>query len=79
MNTLTLKVPELLNTRLNTYARKKGMSKSEIVRIALSEYFSKDDTQFEGSFLDLSRDLVGSVEAREDLSTNKDYFEGYGA
>ena len=79
MNTLTLKVPELLNTRLNTYARKKGMSKSEIVRIALSEYFSKDDTQFEGSFLDLSWDLVGSVEAREDLSTNKDYFEGYGA
>ena len=79
MNTLTLKVPELLNTRLNTYARKKGMSKSEIVRIALSEYFSKDDTQFEGSFLDLSRDLVGTAEASEDLSTNKDYFEGYGA
>ena len=79
MNTLTLKVPELLNARLDTYAKKKGMTKSEIVRIALSEYFSKDDTQFEGSFLDMSKDLAGSVEAPEDLSENKQYFEGYGA
>lgn len=79
MNTLTLKVPELLNARLSTYAREKGMNKSEIVRIALSEYFLKDDSKAEGSFLDLSRDLVGSVDACEDLSTNKNYFEGYGA
>ncbi len=79
MNTLTLKVPEVLNAQLNTYAKSKGMSKSEIVRIALLEYFSKDDTRFEGSFLDLSKDLAGSVEAPDDLSENKTYFEGYGA
>ena len=79
MNTLTLKMPELLNARLDTYAKQKGMTKSEIVRIALSEYFSKDDTQFEGSFFDLSKDLAGSIQAPEDLSENKQYFEGYGA
>ena len=79
MDTLTLKVPDLLNTQLNSYAKKKGLSKSEIVRIALLEYFSKDDTRFEGSFLDLSEDLAGSIEAPSDLSSNKDFLEGYGA
>jgi len=79
MDTLTLKVPELLNTQLNSYAKKKGLSKSEIVRIALLEYFSRDDTRFEGSFLDLSEDLAGSIEAPADLSANKDYLQGYGA
>ena len=79
MDTLTLKVPDLLNTQLNSYAKKKGLSKSEIVRIALLEYFSKDDTRFEGSFLDLSEDLAGSIEAPSNLSSNKDFLEGYGA
>jgi hypothetical protein len=79
MNTLTLKVPDVLNTQLNSYARQKGLSKSEIVRIALSEYFSKDNITFEGSILDLSEDLAGSIEAPSDISVNKDYLEGYGA
>ena len=79
MSTLTLKVPDLLNTQLNSYAKQKGLSKSEIVRIALLEYFSRDDTKFEGSILDLSEDLAGSIEAPSDTSINKDYLEGYGA
>jgi antitoxin component of RelBE/YafQ-DinJ toxin-antitoxin module len=78
MNTLTLKVPDVLNTQLNSYARQKGLSKSEIVRMALSEYFSKDNITFEGSILDLSEDLAGSIEAPSDISINKDYLEGYG-
>ena len=78
MNTLTLKIPELLNTQLDSYAKKKGLSKSEIVRIALFEYFSRDDTEIKGSFLDLSKDLAGSIEAPSDISANKNYLEGYG-
>ena len=72
-------MPELLNTQLNSYAMKKGLSKSEIVRIALLEYFSKDDTRFKGSFLDLCEDLAGSIEAPYDISTNKKYLDGYGS
>ncbi len=79
MSTLTLKVPDVLNTQLNNYARQKGLSKSEIVRIALSEYFSRDKITFERSILDLSEDLAGSIEAPSDISINKDYLEGYGA
>ncbi len=77
MSTLTLKVPDVLNTQLNSYAKQKGLSKSEIVRIALSEYFSRDNISFEGSILDLSEDLAGSIEAPSDISINKDYLEGY--
>lgn len=78
MKTLTLKLPEILEARLNTFARKKGLSRSEIVRRALMEYFSHDDESNSGSFLDLSRDLAGSIESPSDLCTNKTHLEAYG-
>ncbi|MBN1471549.1 MAG: hypothetical protein JW925_07200 [Syntrophaceae bacterium] len=78
MNTLTLKVPEILNTQLNLYAEKKGLNKSEIVRLALIEYFSKEDSNSMNSFLNLSEDFAGSVSGPSDLSTNKSYLEDYG-
>ncbi len=78
MKTLTLKLPEILATRLNILAREKGVSKSEIVRRALMEYFAHDDGHKTGSFLDLSKDLAGSIEGPSDLSTNKAYLERYG-
>jgi len=78
MDTLTLKVPEILKTRLNSYASKKGISKSEIVRSALLEYFSKENKKHKGSFIDFSEDLVGKIEGPLDISTNKRYFDGYG-
>jgi predicted transcriptional regulator len=78
MNTLTLKVPEGIKEKLTTYSKKKGISRSEIVRNALLDYFDKDDLGREGSFLDLAKDLAGSVNGRPDLSSNKEYFRGYG-
>lgn len=78
MNTLTLKVPDILNTQLKSYAKKKGLNKSEIVRLALVEYFLKDDTCSINSFLDLSQDLAGSIKGPSDFSKNKKYLEGYG-
>lgn len=79
MHTLTLKVPELLHTRLNRYAKQKGLSKSEIVRLALQNYFSQEAGVRGASIYDLAQDLAGSVEAPADLSANKAYLEGYGA
>ena len=78
MKTLSLKLPEILESQLDIFARKNGMSRSEIVRRALLEYFSRDEVSRPGSFLDLARDLAGSIEGPSDLSTNKDYLEGYG-
>ena len=78
MKTLALKLPEILEARLRTFARRNGLSKSEIVRRALMEYLSRDDVSDSGSFLDLARDLAGSIEGPSDLSTNKTHFERYG-
>jgi len=78
MKTLTLKLPEVLETQLDAFANKNGLSKSEIVRRALSYYLSNNDHVNTGSFLDLSRDLAGSIEAPSDLSTNKEHLDGYG-
>jgi len=78
MKTLSLKLPEILESQLDIFARKSGMSRSEIIRRALLEYFSRDEVSHPGSFLDLAQDLAGSIEGPSDLSTNKDYLEGYG-
>ncbi len=78
MKTLTLKLPEILESKLNNIAHKSGLSRSEVVRNALTEYFSREDLRNAGSFLDLARDLAGSIEGPYDLSTNKSHLEGFG-
>ena len=78
MKTLTLKLPEILENRLSIMARKNGLSRSEVVRRALLEYFTRNTVNTPGSFLDLSHDLAGSIEGSADLSTNKAHFKGYG-
>ena len=78
MKTLTLKLPEVLEANLKIFSRKMGQSRSEIVRRALLHYISHDDISQSGPFLDLSRDLVGSIDGPSDLSSNKVTFEGYG-
>ena len=78
MDILTLKISEGLNKKLNIYAKQKGKNKSEIVREALLEYLSGDDTDMHGAFYDLAKDLAGTVNEAPDLSTNKKHFAGYG-
>ncbi len=78
MDTLTLKIPEGIKERLNSYSKRKGLSKSEIVRKALTDYFEKDDLDRQDSFYDLAKDLAGSVNEKEDLSINKEHLSGYG-
>lgn len=78
MKTLTLKLPEILENKVNIIARKNGLSRSEVVRRALLEYFTHNTVNTPGSFLELSRDLAGSIEGSPDLSTNKAHLKGYG-
>lgn len=78
MDTLTLKIPDVIKEKLKTYSRLKGLSRSEIVRNALLEYFDKDELEKQGTFYDLAKDLAGSINGSSDLSTNKEYLSGYG-
>jgi predicted DNA-binding protein len=78
MDTLTLKIPGSIKEKLKSYSKNKGISKSEIVRNALLDYFDSDDLERQGTFYDLAKDLAGSVKAPSDLSTNKKYLSEYG-
>ncbi len=78
MKTLTLKLPEVLETKLNIFAQQKGQSKSEVVREALAQYISRDTISESTSFLELAKDLSGTIEGPSDLSTNKEYLKKYG-
>ena len=78
MDILTLKIPEHAKNQLDAYAQDKGISKSQVVREALVQYFADDKQHGATSFSDLARDLAGSVDAPPDLSLNKSHFAGYG-
>ena len=51
MNTLTLKIPDFIKEKLKSYSKRKGLSRSEIVRNALLEYFDRDDLEKQGTFI----------------------------
>ena len=78
MEIISLKITGLVKEKLALYSKRKGISKSEIIRNALNEYFDKDDLDKQGTFLSLASDLAGSADGPADLSTNKDHFSGYG-
>ena len=78
MRTLSLKLPERLATKLGAAARKRGQTKSAVVRQILEDYLDNGDAAASGSCLDLAADLVGCVEAPGDLSFNKKHLQGFG-
>lgn len=77
VRTISLKVPDEIDERLEARARGLGKTKSEVTREALLRFLEEDQTA-EVSCLDLVRDLVGSARGPGDLATNKKYLRGYG-
>lgn len=77
MKTISLKLPENLDDRLNEVARRRDTTKSDLIREALAEYLP-DDAPAGSSFFAQTRDLAGCIEGPEDLSTNPKYLEGLG-
>ena len=78
MNTVSLKVPDPLAAAIAETARRKGMSKSALIREALTEYLGRLETEQPGSALSRVSDLEGILCGPEDLSINQDYLEGFG-
>jgi predicted transcriptional regulator len=76
MKTLSLKVPDALDTRLTAVARRRATSKSAVVRDALERLATGDEAH--PSALDLARDLAGCVAGPRDLSSNPKHLRGYG-
>jgi len=78
MRPLCLKVDESLHTRLAAAARKRGKSRSQLVRMALEAFLDMLEVAQPGSCHDVAADLAGCVEGPGDLSANKKYMQGFG-
>ena len=78
MKTISLKVDPFVDDELTRLARKRGASKSELVREAIQTLLQKRKEPQAASCLDLAGDLVGRVAGPSDLSSNSAYLEGFG-
>jgi metal-responsive CopG/Arc/MetJ family transcriptional regulator len=80
MKTLSLKLPEGLFLQIEQEIQEEGLSKSELFRIALKNYFSLKSKKkvMANSFGALAKDLCGIVKLPENLSNHKKHMEGYG-
>ncbi|MEW6486358.1 MAG: ribbon-helix-helix protein, CopG family [Thermodesulfobacteriota bacterium] len=78
MKTLSLKIPDDLDAKLDTAVSRRGGTKSALTRQALEAFLREGERAAQGSVLDLAADLAGSLEGPPDLSCNEDHLEGYG-
>ena len=78
MKTTTIKLPEQLDAKLFALARKRGRSKSDVIRRALQEYVETEKDLPPVSCHDLGKHLAGCFAGPADLSTNPDYMDDYG-
>lgn len=80
MSTLSLKLPDALSREIEIASKKRGISKSMLVKKAIAQYLhsNKNSTALQGSFLELAADFCGIFKGPKDLSTNKEHLEGFG-
>lgn len=78
MKTVSLKLPEDLDARLERTARRRSWSKSEVVRRALTRFLPSDEGSSGPSFAEQAASFIGCLEGPEDLSSNPRHLRGYG-
>ena len=78
MKTISLKLPEEIDHRLEASAKGLGTSKSDLIRSAIEAYFAAAGPGYAGSCLDLAGDLAGILKGSADLSSNKKHMVGFG-
>lgn len=79
MKMISFKLPKHLVELVNQEAKRRGVTKSEVMRDALQRSLFREKKKGRVSCLDLISHLVGTAKnAPRDLSTNPKYMEGYG-
>jgi predicted DNA-binding protein len=79
METLSLKLPKSLGAKLATTARRRGTSKSTIVREALEGYLAADGEALPASFAAQAKEFIGCLDGGPaDLASNKKHLKGFG-
>lgn len=84
MAVISLKLTEVLDAQLTEQAHRRRLSKSELVRRALTAFLQSSEQRAEGSTpqssADLLADLVGCCEGGPaDLSSNRAYLSEFGS
>ncbi|MBC8106424.1 MAG: ribbon-helix-helix protein, CopG family [Anaerolineae bacterium] len=79
MTTITFKIPERLNARLEAQARDRHVSKSTIVRQALEKNLPGKHATRRVKAWGLAGHLAGSVKGPPDLLTNPKHMGDFGA
>jgi predicted DNA-binding protein len=74
MRTISLKLPDELDRRLARLAKRRQMTRSEIIRAALDAF----DPETAESFTAAASDLVGAIDGPRDLASSPRHMTGYG-
>jgi Arc/MetJ-type ribon-helix-helix transcriptional regulator len=77
MKTIVVKLPESLHMRLVSSVRRRGISRSALVREAVAAHL-EDAATDPASLLGQAHDLAGCLSGPMDLSTNEKRLKGYG-
>jgi hypothetical protein len=79
MQTISLKLPDGLLRQLESEARSRRVTKSQLVRDSLEKALVEPKKGRRASCYDLARDLAGKLKGLpRDLATNPDYLKGFG-
>lgn len=76
---ITVRLDQKLERRLRKKARESGKNQSELVREVLTAYLTGKPRQESAYDVALRAGIIGCADGLpSDLSTNKDYMEGFG-
>jgi metal-responsive CopG/Arc/MetJ family transcriptional regulator len=79
MTTITCKLPEALDAELEAVAKKRGVSKSEVVRQAIEANLPEQKKQAGLSAYDVMKAACGILKnGPHDLGTHPRHMEGFG-
>ena len=79
MRTISLKLPDGLLAQLESEAKLRRVTKSQVVRESLEKGLNEQPSAGAVSCYDLARDLAGTVKGLpKDLAHNPKYMEGFG-
>ena len=78
MRTMSLKLPDALHARIADLARRRGLSKSQVIRDAVEAALGNGRRAKGPSALELAGRLCGCLAGPGDLSHNKKHMEDFG-
>ena len=78
MTPISLKMPRQLANEISEAARRRGVSRSALIREALEAFLRAERAEQPISALSRAADLAGAFPGPEDLSVNPDYMRGFG-